>query len=237
MKFVAAHPAALKLEPPAKACSSDCGNGVGRPGPATDSAEAVDPTQSVPEVLPSAKQDPSPTATSQPTSPAVLPVEKKKQSHAQPTVVATPTATVSNSPSSRTRDNEVAEPQPDVTPSESETDGTTESQEQGEVTAAGASHVTVEFRVLSDSGDRYSARLVVQNDGSDALTGVTVEIPVSGEVTMASVPDWSQRDDGTLVLTIDDLDGGDMTVIRFRASGSSSVPGTCTLSTGECAVA
>jgi hypothetical protein len=218
-----AHPTALTIEPPAKTCSSDCGGTAG-PGTAADSVVTVDPTQSVagPTPLPSATAKPSPTPSA-------------KHSRTKPAVLATagPTPSRSSPSPSRTREARVSDPQPGETP---ENDAMS-TQDDGGLAAAADPHVSVDFLVTGENGAGYAVRLTIRNDGSDALSGAAVEIPVSGQVMRANTSGWTQRDDGTLVITLDDLEGGGETVVRFRALGAPSIPDSCTLSTGSCVIA
>ncbi|MER5322218.1 hypothetical protein [Streptosporangium roseum] len=117
---------------------------------------------------------------------------------------------------------------PDTPPSQ------TSAPEPPETPAAGGAAVTVDFGVVQEKEEVYTAKLTVT--AGEKVTGLALSLPVGGEVASVSGAGW-QQDGDTLVLEPGkDLEVGESLVLTFTAYGRAEAPRTCRSTPGECAV-
>ncbi|MEU1731001.1 hypothetical protein [Streptosporangium sp. NPDC020145] len=101
-------------------------------------------------------------------------------------------------------------------------------------TTPAASGVTVGFGLVKEKTQAYTAQLVIAADGK--LDGLTLKVPVGGEITSLHGADWKQEG-GILVLDSgQNLDPGENLVVTFSADGQSSTPKTCQSPQADCVV-
>lgn len=100
--------------------------------------------------------------------------------------------------------------------------------------AAGGAAVMVDFGVVQEKEEVYTAELTVT--AGEKVTGLALSLPVGGEVDSVTGAGW-QQDGDTLVLEPGrDLEVGESLVLTFTAHGRAQAPRTCRSTRGECAV-
>ncbi|WP_326825157.1 hypothetical protein [Streptosporangium sp. NBC_01756] len=126
------------------------------------------------------------------------------------------------------------EPAPAATQSPATPPAQTAVPETSPAPAAAAAALRVGFGVVKEKEETYTARLVVTAD--ETLAGLTLSLPVGGEVASVSGAGWTQ-DGTTLVLEpTADLEAGEDLVLTFTAYGRAEQPQTCQSAQAECAV-
>ncbi|MFJ2031903.1 hypothetical protein [Streptosporangium sp. NPDC087985] len=100
--------------------------------------------------------------------------------------------------------------------------------------AAGGAALRVGFGIVSKRGETYTAKLVVTANAK--LTGLTLSLPVGGEVASVTGADWKQDGDTLVLETVRDLEAGKDLVLTFTAYGRAEVPRSCESTQAECAV-
>ncbi len=170
-----------------------------------------------------AKPSPTPTATRAPrrtrtTEPTADP---------QPTPDPTGEALISDTQPHKPLETSGADPSaaPNATP----TSGASPS-----APSAGGAAVTVDFGLVKEKGQTYTAQLVVTTDRR--LDDLTVRVPVSGEVTSVTGANWSQNGDTLVIESADALGEDRNLVVTFTADGRATTPQTCQSAQGDCVV-
>ncbi|GAA4223515.1 hypothetical protein FHR32_001298 [Streptosporangium album] len=100
--------------------------------------------------------------------------------------------------------------------------------------AAGGAALRVGFGVVDEKQEVYTARLVVTAD--EKLAGLTLSLPVGGEVASVAGADWTQDGDTLVLEPSADLEAGGDLVLTFTAYGRAEPPQTCRSTQAECAV-
>lgn len=99
---------------------------------------------------------------------------------------------------------------------------------------SGGAAVTLGFGVVKEKGPAYTAQLVVA--AGEALDGVTLSLPVGGEVTSVRGAGWRQTDDTLVIESARTLEAGEKLVVVFNAYGRAQAPRTCRSTQGDCVV-
>ncbi|GHH70422.1 hypothetical protein GCM10017673_22280 [Streptosporangium violaceochromogenes] len=99
---------------------------------------------------------------------------------------------------------------------------------------SGGATVTLGFDVVKEKGPAYTAQLVVA--AGEALDGVTLSLPVGGEVTSVRGAGWRQTGDTLVIEPARTLEAGEKLVVTFNAYGRARAPRTCQSTQGDCVV-
>ncbi|MFF4416293.1 hypothetical protein ACFYY8_27540 [Streptosporangium sp. NPDC001559] len=216
----------------------------------TDSEDPTPPGEETEEPAeeptgPAPTDEPGGTETRTPRTPA--PVATPHRADRTPEAKARPTPKTGHTPrrTEQAQPSEDPEPTPEPTGealvtgerphTPSETPGVPEtSATPAPAPTAPASGVTVGFGLVKEKAQAYTAQLVIAADGK--LDGLTLKMPVGGEITSLHGADWKQED-GILVLdSAQNLDPGENLVVTFSADGQSSTPKTCQSPQADCVV-
>lgn len=100
--------------------------------------------------------------------------------------------------------------------------------------AAGGAAITVDFGVVTEKAEVYTAELVVT--AGERLTDLTLSLPVGGEVTSVSGAGWEQNGDTLVIGPAASLEAGENLVLTFTAQGRAQAPRSCWSTRGECSV-
>ncbi|MEU7989017.1 hypothetical protein AB0B56_29545 [Streptosporangium canum] len=106
--------------------------------------------------------------------------------------------------------------------------------ETPETPAAGGAAVTVDFGVVQEKEEVYTAKLTVT--AGEKVTGLALSLPVGGEVDSVTGAGWTQDGDTLVLEPGRDLEAGESLAITFTAYGRAQAPRTCRSAVGECAV-
>ncbi|MEV7012759.1 hypothetical protein [Streptosporangium sp. NPDC051022] len=221
-----------------------------QPAPETSLTESAEESPPVEEPTPDEKAesdtDTSPVPTPTTTPRRVAPRTQGTKSTVEPTAAPTPRRTQPAQPTAE------PEPTPDSTneslvsttrPRPLDTPGTVApttvpttaptAEPSTPVAPAGAA-VKVGFGLVRDRGQAYTAQLVVTSD--ERLNGLTLRVPVSGEVTSVTGAGWDQVGDTLVLESPRNLGAGEDLVVTFTADGQARTPRSCQSSQGDCVV-
>ncbi|MFD8529878.1 hypothetical protein ACFV0L_20915 [Streptosporangium canum] len=106
--------------------------------------------------------------------------------------------------------------------------------ETPETPAAGGAAVTVDFGVVQEKEEVYTAKLTVT--AGEKVTALALSLPVGGEVDSVTGAGWTQDGDTLVLEPGRDLAAGESLAITFIAYGRAQAPRTCRSAVGECAV-
>ncbi|WP_219460945.1 hypothetical protein [Nonomuraea rhizosphaerae] len=101
---------------------------------------------------------------------------------------------------------------------------------------AGGQAVNLDFNVVDQGLTTYTAHLDVVNSSSDALSSLTVSLPIRGRVLSVTGGEWNQDGDLLIIDMPESLDTGGSTQLTIRATGRGVAPANCGLVGGDCAV-
>ncbi|MBB4918597.1 hypothetical protein [Streptosporangium saharense] len=222
-----------------------------RPVPEDTLADPADPEDPVPTEGPTEEPTEEP---AEPTGPATEKPEPRtpapattqhrpgRTSEARPSPTPKTDHTPRRTPQARPTEDPEPAPEPtgealvpgDRTHGPSETPGVPEPTATPTPSTPVAPGVTVGFGLVKEKAQTYTAQLVIAADGK--LDGLTLKMPVGGEITALSGAEWTQEG-GVLVLdSAKDLDPGENLVVTFSAEGQSSTPKTCQSPQADCVV-
>ncbi|MGC5010960.1 hypothetical protein ACLQ2R_09370 [Streptosporangium sp. DT93] len=100
---------------------------------------------------------------------------------------------------------------------------------------AGGAAITVGAEVVDRGTRTYTVRLVLAAE--EGVDGLTVSVPVSGEVSSLEGAEWDQVGDDLVIESPAGLEAGGRLVVTYTARGDAGVPRSCRSDQGECAVA
>ncbi|WP_433243952.1 hypothetical protein ACQPYK_40785 [Streptosporangium sp. CA-135522] len=218
----------------------------GRPNPYP--TDQPDPAEQSEEPAPSEEPDKAGKKTA---TPVPTPTITRRRTGRTFTARPTPTPERTRAPrrTQPPRPTEEPEPQPDPTDQSAVTDTRTQdpahtptateppsqpSPTAPETPAAGGAPVTVGYDLVKERQEVYTAKLVVTT--GDRITGLTLSLPVGGEVTSLTGAEWKQDGDTLILEPSGGLEAGEDLVLTFTAYGRAQAPQTCRSTRGECTV-